>query len=339
LLNFFILNVTLILQNLWLVQCKMENAASLKAFACKKALWHSGRPFRTPGHMMPHKTLRLFAPAKINLFLHITGKQADGYHTLQSMMGFVDVGDDLTFSKHDSLYIDVKGPFAGELEDPKDNLVYKAARHLAEQYKVPLCGKIVLTKNLPVAAGLGGGSADAAATLKGLVKLWDLPEEPHRLQKIALGLGADVPACLYKKLVWAEGVGEKMTPLPEMPGIHFVLANPLIPTPTAEVFKKFRSRFSTPLQFSVRRKSSAAWIADLKIYHNDLTDAACAVTPAIRDVLDSLSGTTGCQLSRLAGSGATCFGIYGSAEAAKTAANDLRARHPSWWVTPADMLK
>lgn len=254
-------------------------------------------------------------------------------------MAFVDVGDDLEFSKHDSLHIDVKGPFSAALGSLKDNLVYKAALRLSEHYKVPPRGKIILTKNLPVAAGIGGGSTDAAATLKGLAKLWGLREEPDRLQAIAQRLGADVPACLYKKLVWAEGTGEKMTRLPDIDDMHFVLVNPLIPTPTAEVFKKFRGRFSTPLQFSGRRKSATARLADLKMYHNDLTEAACAVTPEIRDILAALADTAGCLLHRLSGSGATCFGVYSSRESAAAAAHALRAGHPAWWVMPANMLK
>ncbi|MFH1157365.1 MAG: 4-(cytidine 5'-diphospho)-2-C-methyl-D-erythritol kinase [Pseudomonadota bacterium] len=288
---------------------------------------------------MPHKTIHVFAPAKVNLFLHITGKREDGYHLLQSLMGFVDVGDDLTFGPHDSLYIDVNGPFASPLGNPRDNLVYKAAILLSEHYKVPPRAKINLTKNLPIASGLGGGSSDAAATLLGLAKLWLLREDPDKLAEIAQKLGADVTACLYKKLVWSEGIGEKITRLPDMPDIHFVLANPMVQTPTPEVFRHFRNRFSPPLQFSGRRKTTAEWIADLRIYRNDLTDAAITVTPEIRDVLAAIGGTAGCILHRLSGSGATCFGIYGNAEAAHVAAHTLKDQYPDWWVIRANMLR
>ena len=288
---------------------------------------------------MPHKTIHVFAPAKINLFLHITGKQADNYHTPQSLMGFVDVGDDLTFKQHDGLYIDVDGPYVSPLSNPRDNLVYKAAVLLAEHYKISPRAKIVLTKNLPVASGLGGGSSDAAATLQGLTKLWLLREEPDVLEQIAKKLGADVTACLYKKLVWSEGIGEKITRLPDIPDIHFVLVNPMIQTPTPEVFKHFRNRFNQPIQFSGRRKTSAEWIADLKIYNNDLTDAAIAVTPKIRDVLSALGETKNCILHRLSGTGATCYGIYSDAEAAHVAANILKDKYPDWWIIKASMLK
>lgn len=287
---------------------------------------------------MPN-SLKIFAPAKVNLFLHVTGKRVDGYHTLQSLVGFADVGDDLEFSKHDSLYIDVIGPFAAPLENLKDNLVYKTAQMLSKAYGVPPRGKIILTKNLPIAAGLGGGSSDAAATLKGLEQLWHLPEDPLRMQEVAQQLGADVPVCMYKKLAWVEGVGEKVTCMPETPGMHFVLVNPLVPTPTAEVFKGFRGRNSDPLRFSSHRKSAAGWIADLKTYRNDLTDAAIAVTPEIKDVLFAIGSTTGCLLHRLSGSGATCFGIYDTAQAAQVAADMLEAHYPDWWVVKADMLK
>jgi len=287
---------------------------------------------------MPHN-FKIFAPAKVNLFLHVTGKRPDGYHTLQSLVGFADIGDELEFAEHDSLYIDVDGPFAAPLENLRDNLVYKAAQLLSKTYGVPPRGKIILTKNLPVASGLGGGSSDAAATLKGLEQLWHLPEDPVRMQEVAQQLGADVPVCMYKKLAWVEGIGEKVTCMPETPEMHFVLANPLVPTPTADVFRRFRSRPSDPVQFSSRRKSAAGWIADIKIYRNDLTDAAIAVTPVIKEVLFALGSTEGCLLHRLCGSGATCFGIYDTAESARAAADMLAARHPDWWVVDAAMLR
>ena len=289
---------------------------------------------------MPHNTLHMFAPAKLNLFLHVTGKRADGYHTLQSLVCFVDVGDHLEISPHDSLYLEAEGPFAASLGgSPRDNLIYKAAVLLAEEYKVPLRGKITLTKNLPVSSGIGGGSSDAAAALKGLAKIWRLPEDTERLQRLALKLGADVPACFYKKTAWMEGIGEKITLLHDLPDLYFVLANPLVATPTAQVFGKFNGRFSPEIQFSGRRKTIEAWLADFKMYRNDLTAAALAVTPEIQNVMSALAGTTGCLLHRLSGSGATCFGIYSSAAMATAAANQLKEKYPEWWITEASILK
>lgn len=290
---------------------------------------------------MPYNTFTLTASAKLNLFLHITGKRADGYHLLQSLMVFVDIGDTLSFAPHDSLFIDVEGRFGGSLTDPQDNLIYKAARILAEEYKTQPRGKIILDKKLPVASGMAGGSADAAAALKGLSRLWGLPEEPDRLRRIAEKLGADVPACLGRKTVWAEGVGEKMTPLPGMPDMHFILVNPLIETPTAEVFKIFRDRgrYSPAIQFMGRRKTQLEWIADLKMYHNDLTDAAIQVTPEIATILQAIDETAGCHFSRLSGSGATCFGVYDNQKSAAAAVNKLRMEHPQWWTVASNIEK
>lgn len=294
-------------------------------------------------HLVPKAPLRhsfsMLAPAKINLFLHITGKRADGYHLLQTMMVFVDVGDELTITPYDGIFIDVEGTFATEIGTPHDNLVYKAAQMLGDEYRVKPHGNIVLRKNLPIASGIGGGSSDAAATLIGLSKLWGLPDEPARLQKIAQKLGADVPACLMRKPVWAEGVGEKVTTLPDMPGLCFVLLNPMTPTPTPEVFKHFKSRHSPAIQFTGRRKSMQEWIADLKLYRNDLTDAAMEVSPLVKTALQSIAETPNCHFARLSGSGATCFGVYDSPEAASAAANKLRQKHPRWWVAQTALLK
>lgn len=278
---------------------------------------------------MPLKSFHIFAPAKINLFLHITGKRADGYHTLQSLMAFADVGDDLEFFAHEDFHVEVKGPFAGALPEEKDNLIYKAARLLSEAYKTPLRGKIILTKNLPVASGIGGGSADAATALKGLARLWNLPDD--RLFDIARRLGADVPACLHGGMVWAEGIGERLTPVPDIP-LHLVLVNPLIPTATAAVFKNFPGGFSPPMRMQ------SMTMNDLKKCRNDLTVAAIAVTPEISNVLTALADTEHCLLHRLSGSGATCFGIYESAEAARTTAATLKENYPAWWVVSARIV-
>ena len=288
---------------------------------------------------MPHKTFEISAPAKINLFLHITGKRVDGYHLLQSVMAFVDVGDAMTFYPHDGLLFDADGPFAGELPPPQDNIIYYAAKALADSWRVPLQAGIHLTKNMPIASGVAGGSSNAAATLLGLSKLWGLPDDRDRLHKIAAKLGADVPACLVKRAVWAEGIGEKMSPLADMPQLHLVLANPMIATPTSEVFARFKNRPSAPIQYSGRRKSAAEWIHELKMYRNDLTDAAIEVCPDITSVLNALKNTPNCHFARLSGSGATCFGVYDTAAAAQAAVNKLRLSHPRWWITPAQLLK
>lgn len=286
------------------------------------------------------QSFTLLAPAKINLFLHVTGRRDDGYHLLQSVMIFVDVGDELSFAPYDGFFLDIEGPFAGDLNvDPHQNLIYRAAKMLAAEYRVPATGRVSLRKNLPVASGVAGGSSDAAAALRGLSRLWGLGAETDRLQKLARQLGADVPACLTRRPVWAEGIGEKMTFLPGLPVFHLVLVNPLVPTPTPEVFKRYEPRFSPVLQFSGRRKSMAEWLADLRRYRNDLTGAALHIAPEIRDVLAALTATPNCQLARLSGSGATCFGLYETAHAATAAVNKLRQAHPEWWVYPASLLQ
>jgi 4-diphosphocytidyl-2-C-methyl-D-erythritol kinase len=280
---------------------------------------------------MPPDSFHIFAPAKINLFLHITGKREDGYHMLQSLMAFADIGDDLEFSAHNDFEVNIGGPFAGSLPESKDNLIYKAARILSNEYGVPLCGKISLAKNLPIASGIGGGSADAAAALKGLVKLWNLPDDPLRLQKIALQLGTDVPACLYGRPVWAEGIGDILSPIADMLPLHLVLINPLVATSTPEVFKNFWGEFSAPI------KKDSSSLAIIQECRNDLTQAAITVTPQINDVLAALEKTQQCLLHRLSGSGATCFGIYEDEGAAKEAATSLKKKYPAWWIQPANI--
>lgn len=277
----------------------------------------------------PAFTLR--APAKINLFLHITGRRDDGYHTLQSLLTFADVGDELEFIAADDFSLTVQGPFAEGLSAGPDNLVCKAAQQLAAAYHVPLRGRIVLTKNLPVAAGIGGGSSDAAAALKGLMKLWDVQPPLQELLLIAQKLGADVPACLVARSVFAERTGEHLTPA-AAPHLHLVLANPGIATPTAAVFRNL-SGFSRP-----EDRQPLYTLEDIRLRHNDLTAPAEQVTPAIIDVLVALGKTEGCLLHRLSGSGATCFGVYGSAVQAQAAAQALRARQPAWWVVAAQTV-
>ena len=277
-------------------------------------------------------SFHIFAPAKINLFLHITGKREDGYHALQSLMVFADVGDDLEFFIQDEFEVEVSGLFADALPESKENLVYKAAQLLAEEYKTQLRGKIVLIKNLPIASGIGGGSADAAAALKGLVRLWNLPDDAARLQNIAAQLGADVPACLYGEAVWAEGIGDKLTPAPDVPPLHLVLVNPRVATATPAVFKNFKKSFSAPV------KIEPLDIEGLKHCRNDLTEAAVAVTPEIRAVMAAIASTDHCLFHRLSGSGATCFGVYEDEISAKMAAIALKKIHPTWWIQSANII-
>lgn len=292
---------------------------------------------------MSAKSFSLDAPAKINLFLHVTGRRDDGYHLLQSIVVFAAAADNLTFTRHDSLFIDTQGYFGGDVGDLRSNLVYKAALALAQEYDYVPTGQITLQKNLPVASGMGGGSSDAATTLRGLCRLWGLFEENSRLERLAAQLGADVPACLYRRPVWIEGVGDKMMRMQDMPDMHLVLVTPPVQTPTPEVFKRFAQRFSgrysAPIKFAGRRKTLQEWIADLRLYRNDLTDAAIEVSPDIRTVLAAIAATPNCHIARLSGSGATCFGIYDNAAAALAAVNKLRLEHPHWWIKATQLFR
>ncbi|MFN7112776.1 MAG: 4-(cytidine 5'-diphospho)-2-C-methyl-D-erythritol kinase [Alphaproteobacteria bacterium] len=292
---------------------------------------------------MSAKTFSLAAPAKVNLFLHVTGRRDDGYHLLQSIVVFADAGDHLTFSRHDSLFIDIQGYFADDVGDLRSNLVYKAAQALAQEYDYVPTGHITLQKNLPVASGMGGGSSDAATTLRGLCRLWGLSEENARLERLAAQLGADVPACLYRRAVWMEGVGDKMMRMQDMPEMHLVLVTPPVQTPTPEVFarfaRRFSGRYSPPIKHTGRRKNLQEWIADLRFYRNDLTDAAIEVSPDIRTALAAIAATPNCHIARLSGSGATCFGLYDSAGAAQAAVNKLRLEYPHWWIKATGLFK
>jgi 4-diphosphocytidyl-2-C-methyl-D-erythritol kinase len=292
---------------------------------------------------MSGQSFTLAAPAKINLFLHVTGRRDDAYHLLQSIAVFAEAGDLLTFSRYDSLLIDIDGYFGGDIGDLRDNLIYKAAMALAQEYDIPATGHIRLQKNLPVASGMGGGSSDAATTLRGLCRLWGLPEENGRLERLSVKLGADVPACLYRRPVWMEGVGDRMVRMQEMPDMHLVLVTPPVKTPTPEVFARFAGRFSgrysAPIRFTGRRKTLGEWIADLQLYRNDLTDAAIDVSPDIRTSLAAIADTPNCRIARLSGSGATCFGLYDSPAAALAAVNKLRQQHPHWWIKATGLFR
>jgi 4-diphosphocytidyl-2-C-methyl-D-erythritol kinase len=272
----------------------------------------------------------VFAPAKINLFLHVGARRADGYHELESLVVFADAGDRLRFESANELSLKIEGPFAGALAAEPDNLALKAARALAAFAKIEPKARITLTKNLPVASGIGGGSADAAAALRGLVRLWKLDIAPEALQNIALALGADVPACLEGGALRVEGIGERLTSLPGLPALDAVLVNPGIGVSTAEVFKRLEYRSGT-----MRRAVPSDWntlIRTLEQAKNDLEEPACAMAPIIREAISELCADPLALLVRMSGSGATCFALYGSAECANAAAQTVARAYPDWWV-------
>jgi 4-diphosphocytidyl-2-C-methyl-D-erythritol kinase len=277
------------------------------------------------------------APAKINLYLHVVGKRADGFHLLDSLIVFAETGDDLTVSPHGNLALEIDGPFSSGLRHEADNLVLRAARGLAEIAGIDARAQIRLTKNLPIASGIGGGSADAAAALRALTELWqlDLDIGAQAMRDLALRLGADVPVCLDGTPSFVGGIGEEIRPAGQLPPAWLVLVNPRVPTPTPQVFKARRGDFSAEARWSVPPADAVALAAYLRDCRNDLTEAAITVAPVIREVLSAIGTTGDCLLARLSGSGATCFGLYANAATAEAAAAELRRRHPGWWVAPA----
>lgn len=284
----------------------------------------------------------LLAPAKINLTLEILGRRADGYHELESLVVFAALGDELAVAPSDRLELEVTGPFAAELAGPQeDNLVLRAARLLAKAAKREEEGACLrLTKNLPVGAGLGGGSSDAAVVLRELNSLWNLSFSPDRLAELALSLGADLPACLYGRPVLVRGIGEQLSPAPPLPPFWIVLANPGRSLPTAAVYRARGGPFS---------RSSGWWEAPLSNLNefvgylqakkNDLQAPAIQLCREIEVVLLALSQTQGVRLARMSGSGATCFAIYAQEEKARAASDALRAAYPHWWIACAPLLE
>ena len=283
-------------------------------------------------------TLSFAAPAKVNLYLHVTGRRADGYHELDSLIAFAGVGDTVTVWPADDLSLAVDGPFADRLPPAPDNLVLRAARRLARAAGVEAAAAITLTKRLPVASGLGGGSADAAAALRALARLWGLPADDGTLKGLALGLGADVPACLGGTCAFVGGIGERLRPAPPLPPAWLVLANPGVPLATAAVFAGRAGPFSEPAPFDDVPADAAGLAALLSARRNDLTEAATARAPAVGEALAALDAEAGSLLARMSGSGATCFALFGAAGAAQGAAERIATAHPGWWVAAAPLL-
>ncbi len=274
-------------------------------------------------------SVRVFAPAKINLFLHVGEKRSDGYHALQSLVVFVhDVGDELVFHSASKLGLSITGPHGTQLSADNDNLVLKAARALHADRGA----EIVLTKNLPVASGIGGGSADAAATLRGLAHLWNLDVEEAQLLDIAAGLGSDVPVCVKSEPAWMEGRGEILTPATPIPDMPIVLVNPRVEVQTGKVFAALTNRHGTEMVLPSGFPDADTLLSYLAQTGNDLEAPAGALAPIIGDVLDALSMMPGARLARMSGSGATCFALFDSSEHAHDAMRALRNAHPGWWV-------
>ena len=281
-----------------------------------------------------------FAPAKINLTLHVTGQSAAGYHYLDSLVAFASVGDDIEVAAADSLSLQVRGPEAAGLPTDLDNLALKAASLIAGSKGAA----VQLTKRLPVSSGIGGGSADAAAAFRAMLVHSDhknfpieaLWSEPGALYKkygqAVLELGADVPMCLLSRPVRARGIGEKLSFM-HVPPISAVLVNPRVPISTPEVFGALTHRSNPPMPDELPRFDSAKSLVNfLAEMRNDLEVPAIGIAPEIQDALAALRATPGCLLARMSGSGATCFGIFDAQTDAGDAASQIRTDYPDWWV-------
>ena len=277
------------------------------------------------------------APAKINLYLHVVGRRDDGYHLLDSLVAFADVGDTLHAAPADTLSLAVTGPFAMALQAEPDNLVLRAARALAETAGVPPRARLTLEKHLPVASGIGGGSADAAAALRLLQRLWRCAPPVATLHHLALRLGADVPVCLRGQPARMGGIGERLDPAPALPPCGLLLVNPGVSLSTPEVFRARTGPFASAAALPPGWTDAAAMAATLRGLANDLETPARRLRPVIDDVLAAIAAQPDCLLARMSGSGATCFGLFPDPAAASRAADGLAGF--GWWCRGGALLR
>ncbi|MGH1402719.1 MAG: 4-(cytidine 5'-diphospho)-2-C-methyl-D-erythritol kinase [Alphaproteobacteria bacterium] len=289
---------------------------------------------------MVHKqTLTLFAPAKINLFLHITGKRRDGYHLLDSLVAFADIGDTITIEPAPHFSFHITGPFAKYFKDSEQteyidgsNLITRAVKALSQITKHPTNFKITLDKHLPLASGLGGGSSDAATALWGFIQLWSLEKDADYLLPLMLQLGADVPVCLNCRPTLMRGIGDELQSAPTMPEIPIILINPMRACPTADIFLRYNKAFKPQTTLPTALTPTDHFIDVLKRHSNDLYMPAIDVLPDIKNIIHALDAQNGCMLARMSGSGASCFGLFDTTEHAVHAATIIQKENPDWWV-------
>lgn len=279
------------------------------------------------------------ARAKINLALHVTGRRADGYHLLDMLVTFADCGDRLGFLPAQADAFTLSGRFGGALaEDGGTNLVLRARDLLREAVgALAFPVHIHLQKNLPIASGIGGGSADAAATLRGLTRLWGTRLPVDALATLALKLGADVPMCLESRPLVARGIGEEIEPVPDLPAFAMVLANPLKAVSTPEVFRRLATKDNPALNLAPRFPGTADWLAAIGAARNDLEPPARALVPEI-SAISAMLQAHGALLTRMSGSGATCFGIFTTMTAAEDAAAALHGARPDWYFQATETI-
>ena len=277
------------------------------------------------------KTISVDLPAKVNLFLHVCGRRDDGFHLLESLVGFTEFCDRLSVSSADDFIVSGEGPFAKDLpKNPDSNLVLMAARALKKEAGVTQSAKIAIEKNIPVSAGIGGGSANAAGTLRSLAELWELKYDLQRLAQVAKEIGSDIPVCVYSVPAIVEGSGEKVAPQNALPACGVVLVNAADPLPTESVFSARSGAYRKSLPW-VEISSFDQLVSELTLRRNDLLETASVLSPIINDVLKTLSETQHCRYFQMSGSGGTCFGLYPSQQLAAEAARSISERNPNWW--------
>ncbi len=275
--------------------------------------------------------LKRVAPAKLNFFLHMIGKRRDGYHWLNSLVGFTGFGDVVEVEPAESLTLSITGTFAHSLQDNlDDNLVLRAGRALQKKAGVNMGAAIMLHKEIPMGAGLGGGSSDAAATLLALRDLWDVEISDNELAKLGMTLGSDVPVCLNATMAWVSGVGEAVESVPSLADGYILLVNPNAALLTKDVYQACKQHSGT-----AERPASIGSLMELvevmQAHKNDLEKPAIALMPVIAKILQALRGTN-CLIARMSGSGATCFAIYDDETTVREAAQAVREAQPGWWV-------
>jgi 4-diphosphocytidyl-2-C-methyl-D-erythritol kinase len=279
-------------------------------------------------------TLLEKAPAKINLTLRVLGRRADGYHEIESLVAFADFGDVLTLRTDAAEGLEITGPFGAKSGPVGENLVLKAVAAGRERVAGLRAGNFLLEKNIPVAAGLGGGSADAAAALRLVARVNALALDDPRLMSAARATGSDVPVCLRPQPRIMRGIGERLSDPIDLPVLSALLVNPLVPLATREVFGKFVGGCGDKHADAVPKEFNHL-IDFLEQHDNDLAGAACACAPVIGEILETLCALPGARLVRMSGSGPTCFALFAAPSEGTAAAQKLRAERRDWWVQPA----
>jgi len=276
------------------------------------------------------------ASAKVNLCLQIVGQKSNGFHLLDSIVGFTEFGDHLSFKKSDELELKVKGAFSGQIPVDKSNLILKAAELLKTLNNIKTGARITLIKNLHPSAGLGGGSSDAAATIRGLSRLWgtDLPEIDDLMK-----IGSDLPVCINQKTQHMKGFGEVLNEINTFPNLPILLVNPLKKVSTQTVFRKLENKKNSPLsKYEKLFQTKKDWINWLLLQRNDLMEPAVSVEPVISEVLRLISKQISVEKVSMSGSGATCFGIFENKHDCDLAMQRVRLERPDWWSVSTEII-